>query len=606
MPKPPNENQLKAIECLSNHCLAVAIPGSGKTLVLAHKAAHILSTNPDAKIMITTFTRDAASSIRRRIITVAGAESASRIACGTFHSLALDQLKKAGFHSAVIGDAQARQFVERALAECKISNLGLDVAVSIIERLRSLPSYEPSNDDYGRLYISYSSMLLRNKVTDMSGILLDAVKLMLSGKLPPKTCNYLLVDESQDIDELQFAWCKEHIKAGARCTMVGDDDQSIYKFRFALGYQGMMRFGKEYGADFITLDENYRCRAEILNAAGKLILHNQNRVPKEPIAARGMGGSVEAWRCLKSVDEARLVVRKIVETCASNENPNPDKFSVGVKDGEWAVLARNKHNLNILAMALAANGIPHTKPETDLWAEQPICFAIGLLSSLLTKERNGFDAALYFSGVDQQTMTRCLDIFDNDYLVFLLYANEKHLSQFDEGTAKKLLMYTKSVQMWLDNLTKGRVNNVIRGVFEWFIGQLKWKSNWKENKKLKREIKLLSSAGKILAEMDVSLKKRLQRVTLKYSDNKEKTVPLVFLNTLHASKGLEFDNVWLLQIDEYVIPDVKNTSCETEEEERRVMYVGMTRAKNALYVSCTKKPSRFIFEAGIELKDICG
>jgi DNA helicase-2/ATP-dependent DNA helicase PcrA len=159
--------------------------------------------------------------------------------------------------------------------------------------------------------------------------------------------------------------------------------------------------------------------------------------------------------------------------------------------------------------------------------------------------------------------------------------------------------------MWLDNLSKGRVNNVIRGVFDWFIEQLKSKSNWKENKKLKREIKLLSSASKILAEMDVSLEKRLQRVMTRYNGDKEKTIPLVFLNTLHSSKGLEFDNVWLLQIDEFVIPDVKNTSRETEEEERRVMYVGMTRAKNALYVSCTKSPSMFIFEAGIELKDIC-
>lgn len=600
-----NINQKKVVLCLQ-HCIAIACPGSGKTRVLAYKAEHILRVDPNAKIVITTFTRDSAADIRKRIIAVAGKGSAHKVASSTFHSIALDQLTKAGFNYTIIKEHQVKQYIERALKACKIDSIKLDVAIAVIEKCRLNPDFEPANDDVGRLFISYMQMLEKNNAIDFSGILYTAVKMMRNGTLLPKACSHLFCDESQDMDELQYAWCAEHIKAGAILTMVGDDDQSIYAFRNSLGLEGMLRFQKKYGAELIMLDTNYRCHEEILSAAEKVIINNSNRLDKNLTAYRGVGGTVEAWHCYDAVNEANLVVRKIKEACKDNDNLNPEKYSIGVNEGEWAVLARNTHNLHVLSMQMVAIGIPFTSKEKDPWAEKPICFAIGLLSSLLSGERAGFDAAIYFSGIEQHVLSRCDEIYDHEYEMFLYCAREIHLKEFGQELAARLVKFTQMVQFWESELSKGRENHVIRGVFDWFLELLNIRNIQEEGNKNQNDIKLLMSARKIFSDMEGSLLQRLRRVTIKYDNEKKNGNKIhgVFLGTIHASKGLEFRYVWMLQADDGVIPDIKQMSQAAHEEDRRLFFVGITRARDCLYISCTKKPSSFVSETGIIIRSV--
>lgn len=599
-----NSKQMEVVLCVS-HCVALACPGSGKTTVIAYKVEYILRSDPNTKVVITSFTKASANDIRRRIIELIGEQYSNRIDTGTFHSLALNQLREAGFKGNIIRGNQVKQYVQRALESSQQENMNIDLAVEIVEKCRSNLFYVPTNDDLGRLYTSYVNLLKKSKTLDFSGILSNAVKLMRAGKLQPIACNYLFCDEAQDMDEIQHAWCVEHIKAGAIITVVGDDDQSIYKFRGALGFEGMMRFNSKYNAKLIKLGTNYRCHEEILSAAGKLIEHNANRIHKNLEAHKGKGGTIEGWQCTDAISEANLVVRKIIETCSGNHNSNPEKYSVAVKECEWAVLARNNHNLNAIAMAFIENKIPYSFKEEDEWAEAPVCFAVELLSSLVSGEMAGIESALHYSGIDQRVLAKCAEIFSHEFEIFVHYSHEGHLVELGPDLSAKILKFAKLIALLEGELKKGRVNQVIQGVFNWFIGQINSRHTQKE-RNYQHEVNSLKRASAKLSAMEGTLKQRLQRIMIgiKSESRNGNKIPSVYLGTLHSVKGLEFKYVWILQVDHGVIPDEKCFFREAIEEERRLLFVGMTRAEVSLYISSIARPSQFVAEAGIQMKFI--
>jgi superfamily I DNA/RNA helicase len=594
-----NFNQKQVVECLS-HGIAIACPGAGKTKVLEHKVKYILSLYPDARIIITTFTRASAKDIRDRIEKSIGTTAARKIIISTFHAIAIKQLKDAGIKFQIINDYQIKQYVERAVEESKLS-IDVDTAIHEIEKCNSNFDYFPGAD-IEKLYTSYSKLLSQNKVNDFSGIFMHAVKLMLSGKLPTVPCDFLFCDEGQDIDEVQYQWCVQHINAGAKLTIVGDDDQSIYKFRRALGHEGMARVHTEFSAKIFKLDTNYRSNVEIIDFAGRLIEHNSERFAKQLTAHKGVGGQVEAWQCADAAEEAEMIVRKILASSSSRGINNTGDNLVEIGAGEWAVLARNNHNLNVVAMAFIANKIPFAGKVKNLWAEQPVCFAIGLLSSLTTAgKRDGYEAAMFFSGISQSVLKRIFEIYGDLIEEYLIFAEESELSEFDDKTIEKLMQFAKLVQTWFAALSKKRENQVIRQVFEWFANQLKDNNTLLSKNALKISLKQLKDAGKFLIGASGNLEERLNRVMFQ-GDKSKNVSPGVFMGTLHASKGLEFENVCIIHADDRTIPSEIYSSQEMIEEERRLFYVGMTRAKSNLCISCTSTPSIFISEAEIRIK----
>lgn len=620
-----SSKQRQVVECLDN-CLAVACPGSGKTRVLVQKVDHILRADPGARILIVSFTADSATEIRHRIIHTVGNEHARKVASGTFHSIALHQLKKdLGFKGSIIGDGQMKQYVERALAECRLFDFTVDDAASIIEMAKTTPGYEPENDNHGRIFQAYTRLTERNNVLDFSDMLSRTVRAMRDGELKPKPCTYIMIDEAQDLDEMQYAWSAEHIKNGSNFTVVGDDDQSIYKFRRAMGYAGMMRFQDEFGAELITLDTNYRCRAEILNSAASLIVNNENRVLKSLHAERGKGGTIEAVLYGTPATEAAAVIEKIRELSGNNPIPPPVKYkkkhkdettteeevvyTVGIKQNEWTVLARNNYNLRVLAGAMKAEGIPCIFSGTDLWNELPVCLAVGLLASLTSRKKAGFDAALHFAGIDEAILDQLHSDYGDDFSA--LFHGNVDLSKYGKGTQETINDFVKQIPQWTKKLAKAKDHNVrmaIVGVFDWFKNNLNTNRDDDNKKKGKaansynKDLRKLEDAKAIMANMRGSLPDRIKMVISK-PEPPEKTSGFgaVILGTLHSSKGLEFDNVWLLSMNEGVIPDLKEYTPETHEEERRLFYVGMTRAKNNLFISAVEHPSSFIAETGIEL-----
>ena len=276
------------------HSLVVACPGSGKTRVIVVKIGHILSRSPKSRVCAVTFTRDAANELKKRLIDDIGSEVVNkRTRVGTFHSLAIRQLRACGQIGKVASPAEQQIFVQRALASCE-ADITYEEAVQTIETVKSSRGPVPEEDS--PLYQAYAALLKRAQVEDLYDVLKKSLTLMQQGVVPPYPVEYMLVDEFQDTDEIQLAWVLEHVKAGTRVTVVGDDDQSVYSFRRALGYQGMDRFRTATGATLIALGTNYRCRSEILSAAETLICHNQERIAKTLRAARGEGGKVSSQR----------------------------------------------------------------------------------------------------------------------------------------------------------------------------------------------------------------------------------------------------------------------------------------------------------------------
>lgn len=647
--------QAQVVEC-DTHCLGVACPGSGKSRVLVQKALHILKADSSATILMVSFTQDSAAELKKRVL-VQDSAASRKVGSGTFHSLGFHQLKTQlkDFKRSVLSPGQMLSYVERAHKECKflprVEKIG--ELVALIEHLKQTPGYEPENDEHGRLYHAYQKLTERNKVIDFTDMLAMSVTMMRSGELKPIKCTHLLVDEAQDLDELQYAWCVEHIVAakdrpGAIVTVVGDDDQSIYKFRRALGYKGMLRFQEEFDAKLIKLDTNYRCRPEILASAGTVIKHNVNRVTKSLTADRSAGGVIEAWRCTDAADEARLVIEAIREICADNPIPPPvltkDRdengavkldgnnepvmkeyyYTVGVKPGQWAVLARNNQILRVLASAMRAAGVPHKYGGKTLWSDQPVCFVISLLVSLVTKQQAGFDSALHCAGLEEDTIERLHCDFGGDY--FEMFSQITYVpgleKKYGKSTMETLTAFNKHVTDWQNNMRKKWPVLVISGVFNWFIENLPmmYRAEKDPHRKYMRDRRNLEICSSIMVAMPGSIMERVAMLLGPEDDGSDEKddrkrakdalkEECVSLGTLHSSKGLEYENVWMFALNEDVIPDMKSAADdasliqEVTEEERRLFYVGMTRAKDRLYMSCHEEPSSFILETGVTLGD---
>jgi superfamily I DNA/RNA helicase len=239
-----------------------------------------LIADPRAIVGAVTFSKDAAVELRDRIVALAGADARRRLVAGTFHSLAFKQLRDPrGGRRDIASDGDRLGILGRVLAELGLE-WKVDEAVPVIEKIKTeFGKTEPGSVE-AQLYDAYQDALQRNGKIDFQDMLRLAVQGMESGDIEPYAFTDLLVDEFQDTDPLQYRWVELHARAGARVTVVGDDDQSIYGFRAALGFRGMQEFASTFDAQRVVLGSNYRCRSEILSAADCVIRNNVDRIAK--------------------------------------------------------------------------------------------------------------------------------------------------------------------------------------------------------------------------------------------------------------------------------------------------------------------------------------
>ncbi|MHB8409542.1 MAG: ATP-dependent helicase [Acidiferrobacterales bacterium] len=567
-PKPPIDAALsdaqRAAALHDGHCLAIACPGSGKTRLLAARAARLLDAD-EGRLCAVTFTREAARQLRGRILDIAGQRQSKRVAAGTFHALALSQLKSGGMGDfRVISEGERHHMIWRAVRDAR-EDLSVDDALNAIEAFKAslLPPPDPGIGAAPNVFAAYQELLLKHKACDFQDILLTAVRGMADGSLSPLPVSWLLVDEAQDMDEVQYAWVKAHIVAGAETTLVADDDQCIYGWRFALGFAGLRRFEQDAGARRFTLDTNYRCRPEILTPAARLIEANSDRFPKSIQAHRPAGGSFT----LSPQPDAEAETSSVLA-------------AIQPKPAGWAVLARTNRLLDKLELGLRAWRIPHIRIGERSVLERPApALFLSLAAALAGGDSAGYHHVIARAGLHGAVLDQAENWFQQ-MLSGNMEAPEPENADLQDGARAFVRRFARVCADWRTLIQTGRVDLALSGIAHWLAVNVD-----------ERATDLFTWTAVALSLITGSIPARIAVLTL---SNKPPPADAVWIMTLHSAKGLEFPRVWIIGAEDGIVPHRDGNI----EEERRLFYVGMTRAMDELVVSWTEKKgmSRFLIE----------
>ncbi|WP_035209277.1 ATP-dependent helicase [Acidithiobacillus thiooxidans] len=608
LPMQLNDEQKLAVDH-EGHLLLLAGAGSGKTLVLAHRAANLLK-HGDGNLVAVTFTHDSAAELKRRILRLSPGHE-KRIRTGTFHALAMMQLRAVGREIKLLNNGDRNRLIVHALSLTE-EDIPFEEMSKIIDKVKS----ELEHRDYSgmgyKTYHAYQELLRKDRRMDFADLLTEAIDGMRDGSIGPHPMRWLMGDEFQDTDEAQYSWLMmQHELTGAEMTMVGDDDQSIYSFRHALGYAGMERFQVAVQARIRHLSNNYRCAPEILQPAGRLIHHNTYRAEKRIQAASDSGGMIECLYPRDREEESEWFIERYREDRSG-----------------WAVLSRTNRLLDVLEIALQQEGIPYFRDsDDDFWSlKEPralLTMLAGIMeggkalalptgtgkgSHLLGKtalEKRkahsrsqlmaGCRAALYLCGWKAAVTDGLLKRLESVALPeWKPVVDEWAKAQEVEGVKKTRKMssglrFMEYLPGWCTVSIQDPVL-LIEGLQRWNAGLLPSVSET-------CEIALGS-----IARLRGTLSQRLQFIE-RLAQKKEESTPdlgpdTVILTTMHGSKGLEWEKVWVLGVEDGVVPHLDGEM----EEERRLFYVAMTRAKRRLVLSSVRegRPSPFLVECGIQ------
>jgi len=542
-----------------------------------------------------TFTRDGAHELRARVAEAVGEpERLSRVTVGTFHSLTLRHLEKAGLKPALATPMQANSFLRRTLAE-HAPKSSADEMRQAFEEIKCSLEPEKHPRFLEPWYQAYEAALVRHGLVDLQDIMRIAVLAMRAGTLPPLICTDLIVDEAQDNDQVQAAWIAAHRQA--TITMVGDDDQTIYEWRRAIGFPGMLAFQKDRDADVIVLEDNFRSRKEILDAAGELIAQNNPyRNPKKLIARRGSGGSVRKVVTGSSKDTCQAVQGLIAPFCKPLEKSRRHDSVWGVDTGTWAVLARTNRQLDLAESFLSDAQIKSVRSAGSVWDTQAAQVALQTLRAVLTGDSVAVETALSHTRLQHAV------------IIEFVAANRKCLPAILRGEVapvgdvpSDLLDALQMLGSWYPGLTgdaSEALASVMKEVQDFVLLHLPQRA------KAGAEV-ILGSLRKKVLRSPGQVSALVESLTMNRQTRDDAQAVQLF--TMHGCKGLEFDNVIVVGLESEAIPGDAialppgapgiRSGQSTVQSERRLLYVAMTRARERLFlVQPFANPSPFLSE----------
>lgn len=568
-----NASQLKAIDS-PGHTLIIAGPGTGKTHTLEGKAQALLAHHRGAELLAVTFTNESAKELRQRIHDACPRDR-RRVTVGTFHSVIIRQLADTAVIDRVLPPNEQANLLHRALTKHP------DIELSCQDLQRAFDKGEHHHDAaLCAAHETYLQLLDRYRVTDFNQVIHMAVDAMKSGELQPLPCTDLFVDEFQDIDQPQLAWVLMHMLAGTRVTVVGDDDQSIYAFRSALGKRAFDIFLEASNADVVVLDTNYRSRSEIVRAAEAMIRYNNpDRYEKTLHSAKGCGGRVEVQLHQDVTAQAYAIAE-----------------AVAVNPSQWAVIARTNALLDRIQPALEDLNVPFIRQGgSDFWEQNLPAATLGFLKAAISltsfdlanlAARSKLDGhivtAVEHSGIVQQESLRRLPapFADIQFISRLQDALlSAHGAKNDDPTLRRIAIEAAAT----------------------LIGPQ------------------LNATAAMTAAVTASLQ-RLRGTVLEWLEQRnrpkvnERVGEGVILITMHGAKGRQYPCVWIPDMNLGVCPQDKPDTLL--QEERRLAYVATTRAMECCIFSAvhqtminqdakviraprTKVLSHFLVETGI-------
>lgn len=353
-------------------------------------------------------------------------------------------------------------------------------------------------------------------------------------------------------------------------TIVGDDDQSIYEWRHALGYSGMKSFMDTFGAKRIELGDNFRCREEVLAHAVILVEHNQKRLRKHLVARRGRGGHIACYHTASTEAQCDELADLILQAPDSHTNV--------------AVLARKGRSLNDLEMSLTANGISYVRIGRSIWDDTWVATYLSLLQSLIDASPVGVFGCLGTIGLDDAVKAELLHGMRGNASAFL----EGKIPNMDGATETDIRLineFAGACKYWRDQLRSkagGSVTEVILDTGEWLSSK----------QRSRRTREMIQRAASILAKLSGTLSSRLSFIARNKKPDHDAPITLM---TMHASKGMEFETVHIID----ACKPTDGSDVTHTEAERRLMYVAITRAKNRCFVWYSGEPHPTLREAQI-------
>ncbi len=624
-----NPQQAEAVRCSEGPMLIVAGAGSGKTRVLTTKVAALLAQGvPPYRILAITFTNKAAEEMRQRVNQMAG-PAADGVWLYTFHAFCARLLRREGNQlpgydrNFVIYDAaDSRNLVKQVLKELNLDDKRYApgaVAGDISQAKNAMQGPEDYagqcqgfyEQNIAKAYALYQRKLQENDALDFDDLLLAALSLLRDNAAVREKYQqhfaYILVDEYQDTNRVQYLLTKLLAARHRNICVVGDGDQSIYGWRGA-DIRNILDFEKDYPeAKVIKLEQNYRSTQVILDAANAVIANNQQRRPKRLWTANGAGTKLIHYQAQDEGDEARFVVERIQEL----------QRSKGLALGEVAVLFRTNSQSRVLEEVFVKSGINYTIVGGTKFYERKEVKDILAYLRVIANPRDG------------QSLLRIINVPGRGLGPVTLgrlaaEAARKHCSLFEALTSPEDIAGLKGrarqgleevAALFFDLLAQAEevsVKDLLAAVMDksGYLKELEASDDPQAASRVENLKELLSVAEDYLrGGGEDQLTAFLEHVALVTDlDEAELGEDRVTLMTLHAAKGLEFPAVFITGLEEELFPHTQALLKEDElEEERRLCYVGITRAKRYLFLSNAKMrtiygftknllPSRYLAE----------
>ena len=622
-----NEQQKEAVLHMNGPLMIIAGAGSGKTKVLTSRIAHLMNSGVDSfNILALTFTNKAAKEMKERVEKTLGNTEARNLYIGTFHSvfarLLRSEASKLGFpQSFTIYDTDDSRSVLKAV----INDMGLDdkhYKPNIVHnRISSAKNALIGPVEYnsntmiqqedarskrpaiGEIYASYVARCFKNGAMDFDDLLFKMHELLrdypeVLHKYQHKF-KYLLIDEYQDTNPVQYQIAKLLAAVHENICVVGDDAQSIYSFRGAT-IENILQFQKDYDdVKLVKLEQNYRSSASILEVANHVIKNNQGQIPKNLWTENEEGEKIKLVRTMTDNEEGKFVADAIQENKLRNHFYNND----------FAILYRTNAQSRSFEESLRRTGIPYKiYGGLSFYQRKEIKDYIAYLRIIAnTKDEEGLKRIINYParGIGKTTVEKCLVIAGEQNITFYEVLEKAKGFGFKAGTLTAIEEFVTMIKYFQNQLTKhnaydvavqvGKHTNIVKELFN--DKSTEGLARYENIQELLNSIKewTESPSNEDGEQGDKGLGAYLQQITLiTDADNDKNEADSVKLMTVHAAKGLEFACVFVVGLEETLFPSGMSVNTREElEEERRLFYVAVTRAKRHLWLSHANSRYRF-------------
>lgn len=585
-----NSSQSKAILFGAGPMLVIAGPGSGKTLVITHRIKNLIfekKVKPE-NILVVTFTKAAAIEMQYRFCALTSDYNRSLpVNFGTCHAIFFQIIREATSLNAgsILKESEKREILEEILAsQEKKENFILEPSLETIQRLLSDFSkikntgvspeeYEISyceNEEFSFLFYAYKKECFRRQRLDFDDMQSECLELLKSNKKLlekyQKAFSYILVDEFQDINPVQYEIIKLLSATDNNIFVVGDDDQSIYGFRGA-NPMIMAHFSDYYNCTKIMLSCNYRSVKSVINVSNSLINCNANRFGKEIYTTNERGNNVVTIGCDGVEEEAAAILERVTS------------FLNNSKDGKMAILYRTNNKAGYIALLLKLNNIDYIMREKAQNPFDSIVFQDFIHYIRLSENPDSYKINDLIPVINKPLRYINTNIINGSEITYIqlvnLYSNKQYLKDILRKFKYNLLMLSK-----MDLFSSFRYFTKVIG-YEDYIN-----SKYDNDDSKRSEMLEICNELEIRLKMFHSINELYDYIENEKNDNFKENVnresARIQIMTYHASKGLEFDSVIIPDLNEGSVPNKRASSQEAIEEERRMLYVAFTRAKNNL------------------------